>query len=98
MAAEPVISPFPVCESCWMGEHAKWEPESMDKNGRIIMRLKGVEVPSKINNGSVEVCAMCGSVTIAGIYELTLTSEVYFSDQQNPDFEVNINTDDDDEI
>jgi hypothetical protein len=78
-----------------MGEHAKWEPESMDKNGRIIMRLKGVDVPSKINNGSVEVCAMCGSVTIAGIYELKLTSEVYFSEQQKPDFEVNINTDDD---
>jgi len=77
-----------------MGEHAKWEPESMDKNGRILMRLKGVEVPSKVNNGSVEVCAMCGSVTIAGIYELKLSSEVYFSNQRDPDFEVNINPND----
>jgi len=97
MAAEPVISPFPVCESCWINEHAKWEPESMDKNGKILMRLKGVEVPSKINNGSVEVCAMCGSVTIAGIYELKLTSEVYFSEQQEADFEVNINPNEDPE-
>ncbi len=59
------------------------------------MRLKGVEVPSKVNNGAVEVCAMCGSVTIAGIYELKLTSEVYFSEQRDPDFEVNINPDED---
>jgi hypothetical protein len=95
MAAEPVISPFPVCEACWMSEHAKWEPESMDKGGRILMRLKGVEVPSKVNNGAVEVCAMCGSITIAGIYELKLTSEVYFSEQRDPDFEVNINPDED---
>ena len=63
----------------------------MDINGRILMRLKGVEVPSKVNNGSVEVCSMCGSVTIAGIYEMKLTSEAYFLDQQSPDFEVNIN-------
>jgi len=91
MAAEPVISPLPVCESCWIENHAKWEPESMDINGRILMRLKGVEVPSKVNNGSVEVCSMCGSVTIAGIYEMKLTSEAYFLDQQSPDFEVNIN-------
>jgi hypothetical protein len=95
MAAEPVISPFPICEACWMREHAKWEPESMDKSGRILMRLKGVEVPNKINNGAVEVCAMCGSITVVGIYELKLTSEVYFSEQQDPDFEVNINPDED---
>ena len=91
MAAEPVISPLPVCESCWIENNAKWEPESMDINGRILMRLKGVEVPNKVNNGSVEICSMCGSVTIAGIYEMKRTSEAYFLDQQSPDFEVNIN-------
>lgn len=95
MAAEPVISPFPVCESCWMSSHAKWEPESMDINGRILMRLKGVEVPQKINNGTVEVCSMCGVVTIAGIYEMKLTSEVYFGEQAIPDFELNINPEED---
>jgi hypothetical protein len=95
MAAEPVISPVPICEACWMENHARWEPESMDKTGRIIMRLKGVDVPNKINNGSVEVCAMCGAVTIAGIFEMKLTSEVYFLNQQSPDFELNINPEDD---
>lgn len=97
MAAEPVISPFPVCEACWMESHAKWEPESMDKTGRILMRLKGVEVPQKINNGTVEVCAMCGAVTVAGIYELKLTSEVYFTNKPSPDFEVNINPPEEDQ-
>ena len=95
MAAEPVISPVPICESCWMENHARWEPESMDKTGRILMRLKGVDVPNKVNSGSVEVCAMCGSVTIAGIFEMKLTSEMYFLDQQSPDFELNINPEDD---
>jgi hypothetical protein len=90
MAAEPVISPFPVCEVCWMESHAKWEPESMDKTGRILMRLKGVEVPNKVNNGSVEICAMCGAVTVAGIYELKLTSEVYFDGKEGTDFELNL--------
>ena len=74
MAAEPVISPVPICEACWMDGHARWEPESMDKSGRILMKLKGVDVPEKINNGTVEVCAMCGAVTVAGIYELKVTS------------------------
>jgi hypothetical protein len=67
----------------------------MDTTGRIIMRLKGVDVPNKVNNGSVEVCAMCGAVTIAGIFEMKLTSEMYFLDQQSPDFELNINPEDD---
>lgn len=95
MAAEPVISPVPICEACWMENNARWEPESMDTTGRIIMRLKGVDVPNKVNNGSVEVCAMCGAVTIAGIFEMKLTSEMYFLDQQSPDFELNINPEDD---
>lgn len=42
------------------------------------MRLKGVDVPEKVNSGSVEVCVVCGSITIAGIFELKLTDEVYF--------------------
>ena len=44
------------------------------------MRLKGVDVPEKVNNGNVEVCVMCGGITIAGIFELKLTNEVYYLD------------------
>jgi hypothetical protein len=78
MAAEPVISPMPVCESCWLESHTKWEPESVDEKGKILMRLKGVDVPEKVNSGSVEVCVMCGNITVAGIFELKLIDEVYF--------------------
>jgi hypothetical protein len=58
------------------------------------MRLKGVDVPNKVNNGTVEICAMCGAITIAGIYEMRLTSEVYFLNQETSDFELNINPED----
>jgi hypothetical protein len=30
----------------------------------------GVEVPEKINDGSVEVCSVCEAVTVAGIYDI----------------------------
>lgn len=94
MAAEPVITPMAVCEACWMDTHAKWEPESMDINNKILMKLKGIEVPQKINNGAVEICVMCGSITIAGIYELKLTSEVYFyNNKDQMGFEINIEED-----
>jgi hypothetical protein len=80
MAAEPVVSPMPVCEACWLESHTKWEPESVDEKGKILMRLKGVDVPEKVNNGNVEVCVMCGGITIAGIFELKLSNEVYYLD------------------
>lgn len=63
-------SPMPVCEICWIKDHAKWEPESIDDSGNILMRLKGVDVPQKVNTGSVEVCSVCGKITISGIFEL----------------------------
>lgn len=78
MAAEPYISPMAVCEACWLENHTKWEPESVDEKGKILMRLKGVDVPDRTNNGNVEVCVMCGSITIAGIFEMKLSNEVYF--------------------
>jgi hypothetical protein len=80
MAAEPVISPLPVCEACWLSSHAKYEPESIDDKGRILMRLKGVDVPEKVNSGNVEVCVVCGGLTVAGIFEFRLVSESYYLD------------------
>jgi hypothetical protein len=96
MAAEPVISPMPVCEACWLENHTKWEPESVDEKGKILMRLKGVDVPEKVNNGNVEVCVVCGGLTIAGIFELKLTSEVYFFENQDfSNLEVEIDSEED---
>jgi len=63
-------SPMPVCEACWVKEHARWEPESIDGSGNILMRLKGIDVPQKVNTGSVESCVNCGQITISGIFEL----------------------------
>lgn len=71
-------SPMPVCEVCWIQEHAKWEPESIDDTGNILMRLKGVDVPQKVNTGSVEMCSSCGKITIAGIFELRDTQVVMY--------------------
>ena len=69
MAAEPIMTPTAICEDCWLSEHVRWEPESMDSDGNILMRLAGVEVPEKKNDGVVEVCGLCGGITVAGIYE-----------------------------
>lgn len=42
----------------------------MNSSGQILMRLTGVDVPEKVNTDSVEVCALCGSITVAGIYDM----------------------------
>ena len=42
----------------------------MNAEGQVIMRLTGVDVPEKVNTDSVDVCALCGSITVAGIYDM----------------------------
>lgn len=86
MAAEKSYVPVAVCEVCWLIEHTFWEPESMDEKGKIMMRMTGIDIPEKINIESVEVCADCGGITIAGIYELRDPATVQHlqeSDQEN---------------
>jgi hypothetical protein len=78
MSAEPVETPQPTCEKCWLKEHAHWEPESVDDGGNILFRLKGVDVPIKHNTGSVESCHTCGELTVAGIYEMTSEEGRFF--------------------
>jgi hypothetical protein len=70
MSAEQIRAPQPICEVCWIKQNAEWEPESMDGQGNILMRLKDVEVPTKFNLGSVEICSECSKITIAGIYDI----------------------------
>lgn len=55
----------------------------MDDNGRILMRLTGVDVPQKINNDSVDVCAECGAITVAGIYELRNPEDVPYMAEED---------------
>ena len=47
-----------ICESCYLEDHTRWEPESMDENGTILMKLVGVDVPDKVNTESVETCCL----------------------------------------
>lgn len=97
MAAEPVLSPMAVCESCWLQDHSKWEPQSINEEGNIVMRLVGVDTPEVACIGDVEVCCMCGSITIAGIYEMKDPTKVYFiGDESFKEFEVEFGSIDED--
>jgi hypothetical protein len=89
MAAEPVLIPLAMCEMCWLEDHARWEPESMDENGSILMQLVGVDSPEIVKIGTVETCCMCGAITIAGIYSMMNPKEVYFleNDKSSSNFE-----------
>jgi hypothetical protein len=69
VSAEPIESPVPVCEACWVKENAEWEPESMDGNGNILMKLRGIPTPKKYDIGTVESCDECGAITVVGIYK-----------------------------
>lgn len=79
-----------VCESCFLASHTRWEPESMDDTGNILMKLIGVDVPLKINNGSVEVCCECGGLTISGIYELKSKDDIMYMDNGDNQYELEL--------
>ena len=85
MAAEQAPRPMALCESCYLDDHIRWEPESMNDDGEILMRLLGVDVPEKVNTETVETCCMCGCITIAGIFEMHKPTEVYFLDTTKVD-------------
>ena len=85
MAAEQVSRPMALCELCYLDDHTRWEPESMNENGEILMRLTGVDVPNKVNTETVETCCMCGGLTVAGIFEMRIPTEVYFLETSEED-------------
>ena len=82
--------PMAVCETCWLSDHTRWEPESMNETGNILLKLVGIDVPQKVNTGEVDVCCMCGSITVGGIYEFKDPSKVRFSGDTNDEFEIEI--------
>lgn len=86
-------SPLAICESCWLIENARWVPESIDENGKVIVRLMGVGMPESVSAETVEICCMCGELTVVGIYILRDPDEVPFpqtKDTEHFDFEVGI--------
>lgn len=92
MSADMDLKPMAVCESCWLMDHCKWEPESISETGNVLMRLVGVDVPHKVNSGEVEICCLCGNLTVSGIYEFKDPKKVFFSDElEDLEFESDIN-------
>lgn len=57
----------------------------MDENGQVVMRMTGIVVPDKVNTGDVDVCGLCGSITIAGIYQLQDPEDISLLDLQDPE-------------
>lgn len=78
MSDEKNLEPLPLCEQCWLGDHTRWEPASIDENGTVAMELVSVELPATFSTGSIEMCCMCGNITISGIYSMLDPSGVYF--------------------
>lgn len=42
----------------------------MDETGQMLVRLVDVKIPKKYNLGEPEICSTCGSITVAGIFEV----------------------------
>lgn len=80
MSAVGPLAPLALCESCWLVENTKWEPESIDENGRVFVRLVGVGMPATLGTDAVEICCMCGELTVVGIYVLRDPEVVPFPD------------------
>ena len=74
---------MPICEVCWLGENTVWEPESISPDGKILMALKSVQVPEKLNTGEPEACSRCDGLTVAGIYLLNPTKTGFLLDEED---------------
>lgn len=81
MSAKQAPRPMALCEICFLEDHTRWEPESMDEDGRVLMKLVGIDVPEKINTETVEICCMCGCITVSGIFEIMSPSDAHFLEE-----------------
>ena len=57
----------------------------------------GADIPEHVSRGSVDICADCGSVTIAGIYDYRNPDKVYFVNDGDPHFDIELREFDDEE-
>jgi hypothetical protein len=73
----------------------------MNEEGQILMQLSGVDVPEKVNTDSVEICALCGGITVAGIYDKVDPATVDYirdEDDDSAQFLLNMNDTEDDDL
>ena len=83
---------LPICEACWITERSNWDVESVDDKGRVCARLINIEIPKDISSsGSINICCMCGDITIVGIHIKRSLDDVPHVD---PDYLPKVNDDD----
>jgi hypothetical protein len=63
-----VTKAYPQCESCYIKDNSIWEPESVGDDGSLVSKLVAVTVPEELTTGQINVCAMCGEITVIGIF------------------------------
>lgn len=97
MAESNSLKLMAICESCYLSDHTRWAPESMDEAGHVLMSLVDVDVPIKINTGTVETCCYCGTITIAGIFEMVHPSDALFGEDDEPENNFEMSLGDSDE-
>ena len=80
------MASYPQCEKCYLEENCQWEPESVGDDGSLVSKLTAVSVPLEIGTGEINVCAICGDITVVGIYaEIPEEKVQYASDPLNLD-------------
>lgn len=58
----------PICEACWIQENGEWEFYGVTETGALQTVLKHVRMPVLKMSRSLEICCMCGEITIMGIW------------------------------
>lgn len=72
---------YPQCEKCWIQENSRWEPDGVSQDGKLVTRLTGIMVPYSMTTGKVNVCCICGELTVVGIYVEKEEDEVMFDSE-----------------
>lgn len=68
MSDEPALKLYPQCEVCWIKENARWEPEGVSEEGKIVARLTAISIPLELTPGEIHICCECGEITIVGLF------------------------------
>lgn len=59
---------YPQCEVCWIEENSTWEPDGVSSDGKLVARMSAIAVPVDLEPGQVNVCCVCGELTVVGIF------------------------------
>lgn len=67
----------PQCERCWIEENSIWE--SLPGGGEV---LKSIRFPVRITEPEIKQCAVCGELTISGIFVRKDPKEVNYPQEE----------------